>query len=177
MQCFFEHSESWRWLSGKESACQCRRPLFDPWVGKIPWRSKWQASTVFLPGESHGQRSLADYSPWGHKRSQTVNNTKQQQQAWEVGKTAASNRPPFPGRRQGPQLARDATTGVGYRQVCEFSSGPPDQGPTCRGFPFETEVNSQHLFWGVCPSTWEWGCRDHLLAWGVMGWDCVCGGQ
>ena len=121
LQCFFEHSESWRWRfpcgsAGKESACQCRRPLFDPWVGKIPWRSKWQASTVFLPGESHGQRSLADYSPWGHKRSQTVNNTKQQQQAWEVGKTAASNRPPFPGRRQGPQLARDATTGVGYRQ-------------------------------------------------------------
>ena len=58
-------------------------------------------------------------------------------------------------------------------QVCEFCSGPPDQGPTCRGFPFETEVNSQHLFWGVCPSTREWGCRDQLLAWRVMGWDCA----
>ena len=40
---------------------------FDPWVRKIPWRRKWQATPVFLPGESHGQRSLAGYSPWGHK--------------------------------------------------------------------------------------------------------------
>ena len=43
---------------GKESACQCRRCEFDPWVGKIPWRRKWQPTPVFLPGESHGQRSL-----------------------------------------------------------------------------------------------------------------------
>ena len=49
---------------------QCRRPGLDPWVGKIPWRRKWQPTPVFLPGESHGQRSLAGYSPWGHK-SQT----------------------------------------------------------------------------------------------------------
>jgi len=44
--------------------------LFDSWVGKIPWRRKWQPTPVFLPGESHGQRSLAGYSPWGRK-SQT----------------------------------------------------------------------------------------------------------
>ena len=43
------------WLSGKESACQCR---FDPWFSKIPWRRKRQPTTVFLPGKSHGQRSL-----------------------------------------------------------------------------------------------------------------------
>ena len=36
----------------------------DPWVGKIPWRRAWQSTPVFLPGESHGQRSLAGYSPW-----------------------------------------------------------------------------------------------------------------
>ena len=61
-----------RWLSGKESACQCRRRRrwgFDPWIGKIPWRRKWQLSPAFLPGESHGQRILVDYSPWGHKES------------------------------------------------------------------------------------------------------------
>jgi len=40
---------------------------FDPWVRKTPWRRKWQPTPVFLPGESHGQRSLAGYSPWGHK--------------------------------------------------------------------------------------------------------------
>ena len=55
-------------LSGKESACQCKRHRFNPWVGKIPWRRKWQATPVFLPGKSHRQRSLAGYSPWGHKR-------------------------------------------------------------------------------------------------------------
>ena len=49
--------------SGKEPACQCRRHRFDPWVGKMPWRRAWQPSPVFLPGESHGQTSLAVYSP------------------------------------------------------------------------------------------------------------------
>ena len=48
--------------SGKEPACQCRRPKsgrFDPWVRKIPWRRAWQSTPVFLLGESYGQRSLA----------------------------------------------------------------------------------------------------------------------
>ena len=52
---------SMSWLSGKESACQyrrCRRLGFDPWVGKIPWRREWLPTPVFLPRESHGQRSL-----------------------------------------------------------------------------------------------------------------------
>ena len=61
-----------------KTACQCRRRkrrTFDPWVckrctfdpsvGKIPWRRAWQPTPVFLPGESHGQRSLVGYSPWG----------------------------------------------------------------------------------------------------------------
>ena len=55
-------------LSGKESTCQCRRPRFDPWVRKIPWRREWQSMSVFLPGKSHGQRSLASYSSWGRER-------------------------------------------------------------------------------------------------------------
>ena len=45
------------------------RPRFDLSVGKIPWRRKWQPTPVFLPGESHGGRSLVGYSPWGHKES------------------------------------------------------------------------------------------------------------
>ena len=52
----------------KEPSCQCKRLKscrFDPWVGKIPWRRAWQPTPVFLPGESHGQRSLVGYSPWG----------------------------------------------------------------------------------------------------------------
>ena len=51
-----------RGLTGKEPTCQCRRYGFNPWVRKIPWRRKWQPTPVFLPGESHGQRSLAGYS-------------------------------------------------------------------------------------------------------------------
>ena len=48
---------------GKESACQGRRCEFDPWVRRVPWRRKWHPTPVFLPGKSHGQRSLAGYSP------------------------------------------------------------------------------------------------------------------
>ena len=47
---------------GKESACSARDPGFNPCVGKIPWRKKWQSTPVFLPGASHGWRSLAGYS-------------------------------------------------------------------------------------------------------------------
>ena len=46
---------------------QCERPGFDSWVGKIPWRREQKPSAVFLPRGSHGQRSLAEYSPWGCK--------------------------------------------------------------------------------------------------------------
>ena len=49
-----------------------KRCGFDPWVGKIPWRRKWQPTAVFLPGESHGQGSLVGYSPWDHKESDTT---------------------------------------------------------------------------------------------------------
>ena len=56
-----------RWCSGKDSPCQFRRPPFDPWVGKTPWRRQWQLTPVFLPGESHGQRRLEGHSRWGHK--------------------------------------------------------------------------------------------------------------
>ena len=76
-----------RWLNGKESACQFRRPSFDHWVRKLPWSRKWQPTPLFLPGKfhgqrklrrrqwhptpillpgkSHGRRSLVGYSPWG----------------------------------------------------------------------------------------------------------------
>ena len=47
----------------EESACQCSRCGFDPWVGKPSRRKKWQPTPVFLPGKSHGQRSLEGYKP------------------------------------------------------------------------------------------------------------------
>ena len=51
--------------NGKEPISQCsrqKRPGFNPWVGNITWRRKGQSTSVFLPGESHGQRSLVGYS-------------------------------------------------------------------------------------------------------------------
>ena len=56
----------------KKSACQCRRCRFNLWVGKIPWRRKRQPTLVFLPGKSHGQRSLVGYSLWAHKELDTT---------------------------------------------------------------------------------------------------------
>ena len=46
-----------------------KRRQYNSWVGKIPRRRAWQPTPVFLPGEPHGQRSLAGYSPWDHKES------------------------------------------------------------------------------------------------------------
>ena len=57
---------------GKECTYQGRRLRFDPWVRKIPCRRDWQPTPIFLPGKSHGQRSLAGYSLWGLKESETL---------------------------------------------------------------------------------------------------------
>ena len=46
--------------------------MFDPWVGKTPWRRKWQPTPVLLPGKSHGWRILVGYSPWGSIESDTT---------------------------------------------------------------------------------------------------------
>ena len=55
-----------------QMVCNTGEPGFEPWVGKIPWRRKWQSTPVLLPGESHGQRSLVGYSLWGHKELDTT---------------------------------------------------------------------------------------------------------
>ena len=55
------------WLRWSKIRLQCGRFGFEPWVGKIPWRRAWKPPPVFFPGESHGQRSLGGYSPWGRK--------------------------------------------------------------------------------------------------------------
>ena len=73
-----------------------QKTWFDPWVRKIPWTRKWQPTPVCLPGDSHGQRSLEGYSPWGCKESdmtewlslwaslvaQLVNNLPTRQETW-----------------------------------------------------------------------------------------------
>ena len=71
------HGFSWK-LEGNvaslvaqtKSVClQCRKPGFDPWFRKIPWRRKWQPTPVLLPGKFHRWRSLVGYSPWDRKES------------------------------------------------------------------------------------------------------------
>ena len=64
-----------RWCNGKESTWpyrRCKRCGFDPWVRKSPWRRKWQPTPGLLPGNPHGQRNLAGYSPRGREESDTT---------------------------------------------------------------------------------------------------------
>ena len=64
-----------RWRSGEEFSHQCwrcKRCGFSPWIGKIPWRKKWQPTPIFLFGKFHGQRSLVGYSSWDPKESDTT---------------------------------------------------------------------------------------------------------
>ena len=81
------HHSKWDFpggAGGKEPACQgrrCKRPGFDPWVRKIPWKRAWQLTPVFLLGESHGHGSLVGHSPRGGKESDT---TKVTQHAWLI---------------------------------------------------------------------------------------------
>ena len=58
-------------LDGEASAYDAGDPGSVPGSGKISWRRKWQPTPVFLPGKSHGWKSLVGYSPWDHKESET----------------------------------------------------------------------------------------------------------
>ena len=68
LYCIYVTGASLVWLRRLRILLQCRRHEFNPWVGKISWRRKWQPTPVFLPGKSHGQKSLVGYSPWCSKR-------------------------------------------------------------------------------------------------------------
>ena len=66
------------WFSDKESTCQVGDEGLILGSGRSPWRRKWQPTPVLLPAKSHGQRNLASYSLWGHKRldrTQQLNNS------------------------------------------------------------------------------------------------------
>ena len=64
-------AKTW-WLRQWSICLQCGKPGFSPWVGKIPWRRKWQPTPVLLPGKFRGWRSLLGFSPWGCKESDTT---------------------------------------------------------------------------------------------------------
>ena len=91
------------WCSGKECFYnslqilyrRCKRCGFNPWVGKIPWRRKWQPTPVFLAGESHRQRDLAGYSPWVTEESdmaQRLSTHTWAQEVWITGIVAVCHR-------------------------------------------------------------------------------------
>ena len=97
------------WLSGKHGG-------FDPWVGKIPWRRKWQLTPVYLPGKSHGQRSLAGHRSWDCKRVGHDLVTEQQRLQLCL---------PTP-TQQGPEAPRPASPicDPAVRQVARCRPGP-----------------------------------------------------
>ena len=64
-----------RWLRVPVQCMRPRRCGFEPWVGRIPWRRKWQPTSVFFMGKYHGQRSLAGYGPWIWKELDTTEMT------------------------------------------------------------------------------------------------------
>ena len=61
---------------GKESTCIAEDPGLIPGQGRFPWRREWLLSPVLLPEESHGERSLAGYNPWGRKEPDMTQRTK-----------------------------------------------------------------------------------------------------
>ena len=67
-----EASQVAQWVKNLPAMQETGLRGFDPWDRKIPWRRAWQPTPVFLPGKSHGQRSLACYSPYNQKESDTT---------------------------------------------------------------------------------------------------------
>ena len=63
------------WLNGKESACSTGEADLISGSGRFPWSRKWQPTPIFLPGKSHGQRSLVGYSPWGYNELDVTERT------------------------------------------------------------------------------------------------------
>ena len=99
---------------GTESACNARRPGFNSWVGKIPWRRESLPTPVLQPGEFHGERSLVDYSPWSHKELDTIEQLSQGISGSSAGKESTSNAV--------PRLGRSIGEGIGYPpQYCQDS--------------------------------------------------------
>ena len=137
------------WLNGKESSCQCRRQGFDPWVEKIPWRREWQPTPVFLPGESHGQRSLTGYSPWGYKRVEHIV-TKQQ---FKPAENLLSQDSPSPLLAAAKSL-----------QSCPTLCNPIDGSPS--GSPVSGILQARTLEWVAISfsNAWKWKVKGKSLS-------------
>ena len=78
---------------------------FNPWVGKILWRRKWQPTPVLLPGKSHRWRSMVGYSPWGHKKSDTTEQLHSLTHWTHSGSWALVSAPFWPTSELSPELS------------------------------------------------------------------------
>ena len=151
-----------RWFSGKEATCQCRRCKrhgFDSWIGKIPWRRKWQPSPVFLCGKFCAEWSLVGYSPWSHKRVGHGLATKEQQQKITVQFSSVAllsltlcdpmdcSMPGFPVHHQLPELTQTPVHQVAdaIQPSHPLSSSSPKtfgrKSAKCKESDVETEQN------------------------------------
>ena len=126
---------------------QCGRPGFDPSVGKIPWRRKWQPNPVFLPGESHGRRSLVDYSQWGPKESDTTEQLHFHFSFWNCQKVVLE--------RSAWKKSYDPPRQHIKKQRYYFAN----KGPSSQGYDF----SSSHV--------WMWEL-DYKESWVPKNWCC-----
>ena len=102
---------------------------FEHWVGKIPWRRAWQCTPVFLPGESHRQRGLAGYGPWGHEESDVTEATEQacmhRASWWLSGKESACQ---CRRHRFDPWVGKSPGEGNGHPLQYSCLENPMDRG-------------------------------------------------
>ena len=88
---------------GKAFACNAGS-WFNPWVGKIPWRRKWQRTPVLLPRKFHGWRSLVGYSPWSHRDSDTAAQLHFTYSMWDLSSLTRDHAPALHSLHQGSLL-------------------------------------------------------------------------
>ena len=112
-----------------KNCLQCRRTEFNPWLGKIPWRRKWQPTPVFLPGQFHGQRTLVDCSTRSCKESDTTERLSVFQVINNESCSFLQYPPPIPGC----QLPGPLPQGSGERTVRGWDQVERKMGPSGRG--------------------------------------------
>ena len=122
-------------LAGNECR-RCKRCGLDPWVGKIPWKRKWQRTPVSFPGKSHGHRSLVGCNPWGRKESGTT----------ERLTLTLSSYKGFPGDLDGKEStckARDPGSIPGSGRSAGEGNGTPLQ------YPFLENLMDKGAWWAA----------------------------
>ena len=142
---------------------------FNHWVGKIPQRREWQPTPVFLPRASHGQRSLAGYSPWGHTKvrqdsSNLLHNVGSDSICLELQFSLSS--PvlfPFPLQTCVAQIPFQCTSGEStqqYQMTLLHKKCSKNKLTVIKllrlFFPFLSSCKSVLLQMIVCPQAWAW---------------------